>query len=212
MRSFIGRATAVITASLGYMPVIAGIITPMLWILPAWYVTWYGLGYVIPFSETWSCLWVPSHDPITGMQDYLFTAFIWLISLGTFVSGFVIFLYGLGTLASARMNSVGLATNGPYAWIRHPQHLGIILMLILPALLRNILFGGLGSELSIRPGDLISVLLVTFLLLVVADLEELGLRKKYGQDYLDYCSRTPFIIPVRSGLASRLGKCLPEQG
>lgn len=212
MKHLIGRVSALAAGGVIYLPVIAGIITPMLWILPAWYAVWYGLGYIVPFSASWPGLWLPSYDPVAGMHNPSIVVAIWLISLGTFLPGLALLLYGLGTMVTARVADRGLVTTGPYRWVRHPQHLGIILMLFLPALLRDVILGGIESTLSIRPGDLISVSFVTFLLLVVADLEEMGLQRKFGSEYVEYSTRTPFIVPVRTTLRLNAGHRLLALG
>jgi hypothetical protein len=48
---------------------------------------------------------------------------------------------------------------------------------------------------GIRPGDILSWSLVAFMLIVAADLEERTLAKNFGAEYIDYCNRTPFLLP-----------------
>jgi len=86
----------------------------------------------------------------------------------------------------------GLVTSGPYRWIRHPQHLGIILMLFLLAFHID----GFDSV-DIRLGNLVSLSSLVLLLVLVADIEEIGLSKKSGDDFLNYCVKTPFMLPLR---------------
>jgi len=199
-RSTISKLSTLVAGAVCYLPVLAGIITPMLWILPAWYVTWYGLGYLVPYSQNWSGLW----DPI---QNTMAVELLWVVSLGTFLPGLALLLYGLKTMVRARLANRGLVTDGPYQWIRHPQHLGIILMLFLPTLLY-----GVGGKWYIRPGDFISLSVVSFFLLVVADIEEVGLMRRFGSEYADYCSRTPFIIPVKAAPRLSLERTVLSRG
>ena len=175
-----------------YLPVVAGIITPMLWMLPAWYVSWYALSYIVPFSSTWSGIlyvtWAPVSSSLSTMVDVAF----WLFGLATFAAGSGLFLYALATMVRARSSTDELITSGPYRWVRHPQHLGIILMLALPTLH----IYGFHSD-TFRFGDLVSVSSLIFLLVLVADIEEIGLFKKFGDGFLNYHQSTPFMLPLR---------------
>jgi hypothetical protein len=87
---------------------------------------------------------------------------------------------------------ISVVTSGPYRWVRHPQHLGII-MFLLPLALLNIRYPIYWA--GIRPGDILSWSLVSFMLIVAADFEESGLVKRFGIEYSDYCKRTPFLLP-----------------
>ena len=178
-------ATATVAA---YLPVLAGIITPMLYLLPAWYSTWYVLGFIFPFSETWGGLWVPFLDsdlaPLLGP--------ILVVETIVFFIGAYIFLRSLLQLARSRLRGELFTCTGLYARVRHPQHLGIILAL-LPFALVNYHYHYYFS--GIRSGDILSWSFITFLLLVVSEIEELGMRKRLGGEYEAYLSSTPFIIP-----------------
>jgi protein-S-isoprenylcysteine O-methyltransferase Ste14 len=166
-----------------YLPVVAGIITPMLWLLPAWYTAWSVIGFIFPFSSIWGGLWLPSPSPLGVL-------IIWIIEGILFFFGLILFILALFEMIRKISEGVSLVTTGPYRWVRHPQHLGIILFL-LPLALFNISYFWTG----IRPGDILSWSLVSFMLIVAADLEERTLVKKIGTEYIDYCNRTPFLLP-----------------
>ena len=173
-----------------YLPILAGIITPMLWLLPAWYTAWNVIGFIFPFSDIWGGLWLPFWGN-SSLPPVLFLA-IGLIEITLFLGGLGISVWGLRELAVKHVEGCGLVTTGPYRWTRHPQHLGIILFL-LPTALFNPTYSLYWS--GIRPGDILSWSLISFLLLIVADWEEIRLRAVYGQEFEAYKSRTAFILP-----------------
>ena len=173
-----------------YLPVLAGIITPMLWLLPAWYTAWHVVGFIFPFSDIWGGLWLPFWGD-SSLPPVLLLA-IGLIEVMLFLGGLGISIWGLRELVMKHVEGCGLVTTGPYRWTRHPQHLGIILFLLPTALFNPTLLAGWSG---IRPGDILSWSLISFLLLIVADWEEIRLRAVYGQEFEAYISRTAFILP-----------------
>jgi protein-S-isoprenylcysteine O-methyltransferase Ste14 len=181
----IGRLMIGIASLFTYLPVIAGIITPMLYLLPAWYSAWYLVGFIFPFSQIWGGLWVPDRDPLGAIS-------IWTIQGILLFAGLILFILALFEMTRKFSDGVSLVTSGPYLWVRHPQHLGIILFL-LPLALFNISYSASWS--GIRPGDILSWSLVAFMLIVVADFEERGLVTKFGTEYIEYSKRTPFLLP-----------------
>ena len=77
---------------------------------------------------------------------------------------------------------------GPYRWVRNPMYTGGVAMLL-----------GLGCYLTsvgmILFAGVALLLIHTFVLLA----EEPGLRKRFGQEYEDYCRAVPRWIPRFSG-------------
>jgi protein-S-isoprenylcysteine O-methyltransferase Ste14 len=159
----------------------------MVYLLPAWYLSWYAAGLIFPFYDIWHGFWMPIENL---SQVYL----IW-------GSGILVFLIGISLSGAAlremvikRKNGEGLITSGPYSWVRHPQHLGILLFL-LPFAIAFKFTSGFST--GIRPGDVLSWALMGFLLLAVADWEESRLLEKFNEQYLEYSQNTPFIVPIR---------------
>jgi protein-S-isoprenylcysteine O-methyltransferase Ste14 len=178
--------TAATSAAI-YLPIIAGIITPMVYLLPAWYLSWYAAGLIFPFYEIWHGFWMP-------VEDLSSAYIIWGLEITVFVIGIGLFGYALREMVIRRKEGDGLVTSGPYSWIRHPQHLGILLFLLPFAItfkFRSDFTTG------IRPGDILSWALMGFVLLTVADWEESRLLKQFGEQYIEYSQNTPFIIPVK---------------
>jgi protein-S-isoprenylcysteine O-methyltransferase Ste14 len=170
-----------------YLPIIAGIITPMVYLLPAWYLSWYAAGMIFPFYEIWHGFWMP-------VEDFISAYIIWGIEIIVFVIGIGLSGYALREMVIRRKEDVGLVISGPYSWVRHPQHLGILLFLLPFAITFKFRSG---FTTGIRPGDILSWTLMAFLLLMVADCEESRLLKEFGEQYTQYCENTPFIIPLK---------------
>ena len=185
IRNLISNIIGSVTSIFIYLPVIAGIITPMLYVLPLWYTSWYLIGFIFPFSEIWDGL-------ISPIDNTMISQSIWITEGVLFIIGLILFLVSLFTMARSRIQGKSLITSGPYSWIRHPQHLGLILFL-LPLALLNPSYSPNWS--GVRPGDILSWSLVSLILIIVADYEEAGLINRFGSEYIDYCKRTPFIFP-----------------
>ena len=85
-----------------------------------------------------------------------------------------------------------LLTKGLYRIFRHPQYLGII-VLILRVSLR-----------TARPISLISWVTMTYAYVLMSYFEEQGLTKKLGEAYLNYKSNTWFMLPFPDALKPKL--------
>lgn len=196
LKRIVGRiATAAISVGL-YLPIIAGLISPMVWVLAAWYSSWNLLSYIVPFSDRWRGLWYmftsgfPEELRIGISVAFRFSQIL------IFCLGLFLLCYGLVILVKARSRQDGLVTYGPYHWVRHPQHLGILLMLFLLAFPPWTSYSNFFLPVT-RPGDLISMSSVLFLLILVADLEDYRLSAVFGDVYDQYRQNTPFILPIR---------------
>ena len=198
-RSLTTKVATALASAVVYLPIVAGIITPMVYLLPAWYVSWYVAALVFPFSESWSGFILPINDPVL-------VSTIWMVELAIFVIGIAIFVWGLFEMTKQSQNGSELVSSGPYAIVRHPQHLGI-LMLLLPFAFAFELTSGYST--GIRPGDILSWFLMGFLLLSVADFEESRLSRSL-EGYTEYKSRTPFIIPLSLGFKFDLPQLLHQ--
>ncbi len=76
-----------------------------------------------------------------------------------------------------------LVTDGPFAIVRHPLYLGLLL-------------AGLGGVLLYRTWTLVFIATNFPGLLVRARREERALAAEFGQAWQDYCRRVPFIMPA----------------
>jgi len=76
-----------------------------------------------------------------------------------------------------------LVTSGPYAYVRHPMYIGIVLLIIAVSLLAANWF-------------LLLTGLVTFTLLAIrSPIEERALESRFGDEYRAYVARTGKFVP-----------------
>ena len=97
--------------------------------------------------------------------------------------GIALLIAGLVQIAVAKIRGTGLVKKGLYAWVRHPQYLGIIIWIF-----GDVLYG-------LRPVDFVLWTTLVFLYLFLAESEERTLVKEYGEKYLVYKKQAPFILP-----------------
>jgi len=163
-----------------YTPIIAGILIAMVHFVPIAFVTWW------IFSILGNPNWVLG--VFIFRSDFILILLIVLESL-IFAIGVLLFSWGLFHLAKTRHNKQGLAKGGPYKWIRHPQHLGLILMTFSIAIYIPWSFDG-----YIRIGEILSWSLFSMFLTVTSELEEKKLLKHFKEEYLEYRNSTGFYF------------------
>ena len=88
-----------------------------------------------------------------------------------------------------------LAKEGPYAYVRHPQYIG----------LAAIMFGFLLQWPTLLTLAMFPVLVVMYVCLAIA--EERDSEQAFGQAWRDYAAKTPRFVPHRSedGRAEAIG-------
>ena len=99
------------------------------------------------------------------------------------ILGIALLIAGLVQIAFAKIRDTGLVKKGLYAWVRHPQYLGIIVWIF-----GDVLYG-------LRPADFVLWTTLVVLYLILAESEENALVKEYGGEYLVYKKHVPFILP-----------------
>jgi protein-S-isoprenylcysteine O-methyltransferase Ste14 len=112
--------------------------------------------------------------------------------------GLLIFGIGAAQIYWAKIRRQEAVTGGLYAYIRHPQYLGLAVL-------------GFGTML-IWPRFLVLVCYVTmlFLYLWLAGWEEERCQEKYGERYRSHHGRTGMFLP--RGLVRRIPDVLPKTG
>lgn len=83
----------------------------------------------------------------------------------------------------AAQRTGALVTRGPYAVVRHPQYIGLLLMIV----------GALVQWPTLVTAVMAPLLAVTYLRL--AGREERALRERFGAAYEKYARRTPAFVP-----------------
>jgi protein-S-isoprenylcysteine O-methyltransferase Ste14 len=108
-----------------------------------------------------------------------------LITIGLFFAGWSVrqlFSVGRGTPLPF-LPAPRLVVRPPYSYCRNPMAFGVILAYI-----------GFGFAIG-SVGAVGYAMLFAGFLVVYIKFEEAGLRARFGEDYLEYKRRTPFLIP-----------------
>ena len=109
--------------------------------------------------------------------------------------GLILYIYSLIYHLSHRGQ---LMTKGPYRLMRHPQYLAFIIMTLgmtIVVFQTSPIF-----EVSVPYENRFSILFVIWIVevlayILIAKIEEIALKAKYGDEYLDYKNKVAFIIP-----------------
>ena len=104
---------ALIASIAVYLPVLAGILFAMWYIIPLWYFSWYIVEFLFPFYY-WDGHWNPIYDWATGTINWNVAIPIWTVEFLIFLLGVGLFLYGLKTMIVQRSKGDALITSGPY--------------------------------------------------------------------------------------------------
>jgi len=166
-----------------YIPIIVGILLPMLIILPIAYASW-----IIPSLLPGELLF-DAYIPISIEYPLQYVCIL-VIEIIIFIGGIFLFLLGLCHLTKGKKQKTSIVTTGIYHYFRHPQNLGIGLI-ALPLALYIPGFNDLG----VRIGEIFSWLLFTFILTIYSNLEEQILIEKFPEEYSTYQHLTGFFLP-----------------
>ncbi len=164
-----------------YTPIIAGILIAMVHFVPIAFTSWW------LFSFLGHPNWVLG--AIVFRSETALVILI-VIEFMLFFIGLVLFFWGLIYLANVKFKKQGLAIGGPYKFIRHPQHLGLILITLVISL-----YIPWSIDRYIRIGEILSWSLFALFLIISSELEERKLLKEYGDKYLDYRNNTGMFFP-----------------
>ena len=127
--------------------------------------------------------------------------------------GFYIVLFGLIFYAYSLIYQLShrgqLLTKGPYRLMRHPQYLAFIIMTLgmtIVAFQTSPIF-----EISVPYDSRFSILIFIWIGEVIAyillgKIEEIALKTKYGDEFLEYRNKVAFIIPFLKIQRSKLDK------
>ena len=107
-----------------------------------------------------------------------------------FAFGLVLFLWGVIQIATAKIKKEGLVTRGLFKHIRHPQLLGLIIM----GFSATLYIPGTEDQ-GIKVGEIIAWSFFSLILFLWSDFEERQLAKKFGEEFVQYRSRTGSFLP-----------------
>ncbi len=134
-----------------------------------------------PFSHASGHLWLTFFGGGAAMMTV-----IHIISNGLVIIGFAIMWKGWKLIHAAK---TGLVTDGPYAYIRHPQYSGLFIVMI---------------GMLIQWPTIITALMFPVLIFVYYRLskrEESEMIKIFGDEYKRYMEKTPMFVPKPGGKA-----------
>jgi protein-S-isoprenylcysteine O-methyltransferase Ste14 len=146
----------------------------MVYFVPLAFTTWLIFSFL--GSQNWM-LGTILYNPFFGL------ILMYIFEIVLILGGCTLFIWGIIIISQTRKNKEGIATTGPYKWIRHPQHLGIILSSLAIPLY------------SARVAGILSWSLFALVLLIISIIEEKKLISHFGDDYLEYMAKTGFLLP-----------------
>lgn len=178
----IERLVIWICSIISCLPLLAGILVPMIVMIPLAYISWYIFFWTGGF---WFDVWFV----VSPYLPFRFL-FVIIIEILIFIGGAILFLTGLYHLVKSKKGGQNIVKTGPYNLIRHPQNLGILLI-VLPFALYIPGFNDLG----IRIGEILSWTLFVLITIIHSDIEECKLRKRYPEEFKNYQASTGFFFP-----------------
>jgi HEAT repeat protein/protein-S-isoprenylcysteine O-methyltransferase Ste14 len=160
-----------------------------------------GLGFM-------RLIWLPFLDvsfDVFRLGDIVLLPYTWLLDLASLLHvsiwkelpyvitaiGLLLFMTGTLTWFYSKIHKKGMADFWIYRISRHPQYLGWIIWSY-----GIMFFEGPNIKKMFDISSSLPWLLMTMVIIGVAMLEELKMRRELGAEYASYCRRTPFLFPV----------------
>ncbi len=169
-----------------YAPVVGTILFWMgAWSAPIAFSSWW-LFYFLTGNVGWFNKWLILNQ--VGFTPGIIALLI--VEVIIFAFGLVLFLWGVIQIATVKIKKEGLVTRGLYKYIRHPQLLGLIIM----AFSFTLYIPGTEDK-GIKVGEIISWSFFSLILFLWSDFEERKLAKKFGEEFVQYRSRTGSFLP-----------------
>jgi len=133
--------------------------------------------------------------PLSAIEFELYVMFVsktFLVGRIIALIGVVVLLIAAAQLLWSRHKGVGLIKTGAYALVRHPQFTGIIITTVgLTVMVMTNM--GYGSPIEMAGLWMIQVLGYV----AIAKYEDWRLSKKFGDAYLQYKEKVPFLFPIK---------------
>ena len=101
-----------------YTPIVTGILVAMTYLIPLGFGSWWIFSM---FERNWLLLLFITRSTAVDITFLVLESIL-------FVIGLSLFLWGLIYLSKTKLKKQTLAIDGPYKYVRHPQHLGLILI------------------------------------------------------------------------------------
>lgn len=136
-------------------------------------------------------------------DEYFWYGIIQLIGIFTIGLGLLIFSLGVITWFYGRFRRYKLINFWIYRYSRHPQYLGFLLWSY--GLLLFIYFKPyVKGAFTISPT--LPWLISSMIVIGVALDEEIEIKRKYDEEYINYCKKVPFMIPLPKLLSDIITK------
>jgi protein-S-isoprenylcysteine O-methyltransferase Ste14 len=180
----ITRFLYMLTIVWSYFRTIIIILAPMFFLYPFALLSWKVVFFFN--TENWGWSWIVLQGTEYTPGVIVLIVFEFLL----FLIGLVLIVYGIVSLANSILKKESLVKKGSYRLIRHPQHLGLILISLSLSL-----FVPWSTDLGIRFGDILSWSVFSIILFFWSDYEEWKLIKKLGDDYVEYRLNTGMFFP-----------------
>ncbi len=170
---------------------VIGYLIPLVQSLPSLGV-WMGL-MTVPFATYLIMMFTSLPVSLPAALSEFFTPFL-IVEKILLAIGLIILVYSIIYLEM--MKKRGLVTSGPYGLVRHPQYFGIILSTLgLTSWSVWVLSNTFGIG-FLNPRQTIGIWFVELCAYAfLASIEELYLTRIHQEDFRNYKSRVPFLIP-----------------
>jgi len=164
--------------------------------------------YLILATILFITLGIVLWKPLPFQLPLLLKLFVSILGVIVFFSGLVLYIWGRRTLGESFNVSTGfgvrltqahrLVTNGPFAYVRHPMYIGVILAC----------WGGL---LLYRTWTMLFLSIIMLGLVFRARVEEQALAQVYGRQWELYQRHVPAWFPYLGDILRRSAKKHPHR-
>ena len=169
-----------------------------------------GVGYLVPVFQ-----YIPNASIWRGIMSIplisYFIAFLSYPNIAMMDFGFFFFygapwsylaifggIFFLYSFFYQLFNIKKLITEGLYKYLRHPQYLGMIIMtlgLTLICLNTSPIYPFVQEQFYDKSWILFIWIAEALIYVLLAKIEDLSLKAKYGEEFLNYASKVPFMFP-----------------
>jgi protein-S-isoprenylcysteine O-methyltransferase Ste14 len=143
--------------------------------------------------QNWGMVINAPNDLLRWLLDAVGVHSMWPTTLFFIGAGVLIFLLGVYAWLAARVRGAAMVESGVYRISRHPQYLGWIVWTYgVYLLLQQMHY----PRRSWAIGASLPWLISTMVIIGVAMVEELNMRKRHGEVYEEYRESAPFLFPL----------------
>jgi protein-S-isoprenylcysteine O-methyltransferase Ste14 len=171
---------------------VAGYLVPLFQSLPSIGV-WTGL-MTVPLLGYLVLLFSSLPGSLSIVLEDFFTDRSFLLDKTCILIGLLVLFYSSAYLRMKK--NKGLIVSGPYGLVRHPQYLGVILFTLgLTSRSYWVLTSTFGIGFLSSQQTIAAWLIEVLVYVLLANIEELYLSRKYEESFENYRDKTAFLIP-----------------